>query len=97
MTDRVKVDYCPHTIPAWAVEEKCRTCRQRATHKVEEVSGPDSFHSLTAYLCCGCFQMIVRYDCSTYPYDADDQLGGWPAKPFDIDEFIEVGRPEAEE
>lgn len=76
-SERVTVDYCLHTIPVWAVEEDCRVCSQKATHKIEEVSGPASFHPLTAYLCCGCFMMVVTYDCSTYPYDADDQLGGW--------------------
>lgn len=86
MSERVKVDYCSHTIPPWAVEEECRTCHQKATHKVEETSGPVTFHPLTAYLCCGCFMMIVRYDCSTYPYDIDNPE---QVKPFDLDAFIE--------
>ena len=72
MSERVKVDYCAHTIPPWALEEGCRMCHQKATHKVEETSGPDTFHSLTAYLCCGCFMGIVSFDCATYPYDHDD-------------------------
>ena len=69
MTERVRVDYCSHTIPEWAVEEKCQACHQRATHKIEETSGTSAFHPLTAYLCCGCFMHVVTYDCATYPYD----------------------------
>lgn len=65
--ERVKVDYCIHTIPEYAVEVKCAGCHQRATHKIEETSGPDNFHPLTAYVCCGCFALVG--DCSNYPYD----------------------------
>ena len=64
---RVQVDYCAHTIVPWAVEEMCQGCHQRATHKVEETSGPRTFHPLTAYLCCGCFSLVG--DCANYPYD----------------------------
>ena len=83
--DRVIVDYCKHSIPPWAVEEDCRICHQKATHKVGETSGPATFHPLTAYLCCGCFGMVMRYDCSTYPYDADAQRAAWepPSGPGD--------------
>ena len=82
MSERVKVDYCAHTIPEWAVEEGCRTCHQKATHKIEETSGPDTFHPLTAYLCCGCFMGIVSFDCATYPYDIVD--AGWTVGPVEV-------------
>lgn len=75
--ERIAIPEIAHTVPVWAVEETCRKCREQATHKVEESSGPLTFHPLTAYLCCTCFQEIVGYDCAAYPYDADDQLGGW--------------------
>lgn len=78
---RVRVGYARHTIPDYAVEEHCRKCPQKAAHKIEETSGPASFHPLTAYLCCFCFQQVVGYDCAAYPYDADDQLGGWKVTP----------------
>ncbi|HEY9418300.1 MAG TPA: hypothetical protein VIQ30_26355 [Pseudonocardia sp.] len=55
-----------HAFPIWAKEEVCR-CGRGAAHKVEETSGPDNFHPLTAYLCCGCFARTVG-DCSRYPY-----------------------------
>lgn len=71
MSERVTVDYCKHSIPDWVEDVDCRVCHQKASHKIEEVSGPETFHPLTAYLCCGCFEMVVRYDCSTYPYDVD--------------------------
>jgi hypothetical protein len=63
-----------HTIPVWAVEEKCRKCGEPAAHKVEEVSGPSNFHPLTAYLCCGCFEGIAGSLHSRYPYELNEAL-----------------------
>jgi len=69
---RVTDSRASHSIPVWAVEEDCRRCHQKASHKIEEVSGPATFHPLTAYLCCGCFCETVGYSCSEYPYDTPD-------------------------
>ncbi len=70
MNERVEVTYAGHTIAPWCVEETCSGCGEPATHKIEETSGPETFHPLTAYVCCGCFQLVGA--CESYPYDADD-------------------------
>jgi len=66
LRDRVAVDYAWHTIPASAVEEPCSGCWQKATHKIGDQSGPENFHELTAYLCCGCLG-AMGMNCRLYP------------------------------
>lgn len=70
-TERVRDARAAHTIPVWAVEEKCRRCALPAAHKVEEVSGPTGFHPLTSYLCCGCFCQVMGTMHDRYPYEFD--------------------------
>lgn len=48
----VEVDYATHPIRPWCQEEFCVSCGQPATHKVEETTGDERYHSLTAYICC---------------------------------------------
>ncbi|GAB2733175.1 hypothetical protein [Nocardioides pakistanensis] len=66
---RVDVDWARHSIPPYALEETCR-CGAPAAHNIAETSGPDTFHPLTAYLCCDCFTSVLG-PCATYPYDLD--------------------------
>lgn len=69
-------DRAAHSFPDWAEEETCKVilgpgmgrCGTPAAHKVEETSGPSSFHPMTAYICCHHFTQVVG-QCATYPYD----------------------------
>jgi hypothetical protein len=59
----VVVDYADHAIRPWCIEELC-VCGNKATHKIEETTGPANAHPLTAYVCCDCF----FGGCNWYPY-----------------------------
>ena len=50
-----------HMVKSWCGQERCHHegCREVATHKVDEVSGPEDVHPLTAYLCCVHFREIM--------------------------------------
>lgn len=71
---RVSDERAQHTFPITAQEEKCR-CGQWAAHKIEETTGPELFHRLTAYLCCDCFRQALGPAHDTYPYEYDRHLG----------------------
>ena len=68
MDERVSDERAAHSFPVWAAEETCY-CGLPAAHKIEEVSGPESFHPLTAYVCCECFERAMGQAHETYPYD----------------------------
>ena len=52
-----------HFVSASCLGEYCNCCGEPATHKVAEVILHDDpvqiRHEYTAYICCGCFQMIM--------------------------------------
>ena len=65
-----------HFVSTSCVGEKCRICGDPATHKIgEEIMWDDPHkmrHTLTAYVCCDCFMMIVG---PAAPCEAGGQSG----------------------
>lgn len=74
IADRVSDERAEHTFPVTALEERCR-CGRWAAHKIEETTGPEMFHRLTAYMCCEHFRQAVGKAHDTYPYEYDKTLG----------------------
>lgn len=52
-----------HFVSKSSVGEACRVCSAPATHKLGEEIPPDdpwqNRHNFTAYVCCGCFKMVL--------------------------------------
>ena len=69
MDDRMTDTRAPHSFPISAAEERCHKCLGPAAHKIEETSGPETFHPLTSYLCCGCFVEVMGPAHGSYPYE----------------------------
>ena len=68
MNELVTDGRAEHPFPIWAFEEKCR-CGKLAAHKIQETSGPATFHPLTAYLCCEHFAESMGHLAHyAYPY-----------------------------
>ena len=56
----------PHEVHETCVGEICRMCPHPASHKVEEVTHDETRHPFTAYVCCGCFGLIMGIVAETW-------------------------------